>query len=192
MWGSFDFDKHDRGPGLWSLNNSILKDRTYTKLIKYFLEEWKTVNNKYKDILFWWDLGKKKIKNLTINYCKEQCRTERTYIYNFKRDKIQLRQLDERGLLADQWELVRVQNKLIDYVNIDIEAKITAKVDEIEQGERYTSYFVKLERQKAKHKMMTTLIKHNETVINKQDDILNETAEFFKRLYPSEKTDNSS
>ena len=39
---------------------------------------------------------------------------------------------------------------------------------------------------------MTTLITDNETVITKQDDILNETAEFYKRLYTSEKTDNSS
>ena len=67
VWGYFDFDKHDRGPGLWSLNNSILKDRTYTKLITDFWEEWKRVKHKYQDILFWWDLGKKKIKNLTIN-----------------------------------------------------------------------------------------------------------------------------
>ena len=39
---------------------------------------------------------------------------------------------------------------------------------------------------------MTTLITDNETVINKHDGILNETAEFYKRLYTSEKTDNSS
>ena len=74
---SLDFNKHDRGPGLWSLNNSILKDRTYTKLINDYFGEKKTVKNKYKDILFWWDLVKKKIKNL-INYCKEKRRTERT------------------------------------------------------------------------------------------------------------------
>ena len=64
VWGYFDFDKHDRGPGLWSQNNSILKDRIYTKLIIDFWEEWKTFKNKYKDILFSWDLGKKKIKEL--------------------------------------------------------------------------------------------------------------------------------
>ena len=193
VWGYFDFDKHDRVPGLWSLNNSILKDRTYTKLITDFGEEWKTVKHKYKDILFWWDLGKKKIKNLTINYCKEKRRTERTYIYNLKRDEIQLRQLDERGLLDDQWELVRVQNKIKDYENKELQgARIRVKVDEIEQGERCTSYFVKLERQKAKHKMITTLITDNKTVITKHDDILNETAEFYKRLYTSERTDNSS
>ena len=136
-------------------------------------------------------MGKKKIKNLTINYCKEKRRTERTY--NLKRDEIQLRQLDERGLLDNQWELVRVQNKIKDYEDKELQgARIRAKVDEIEQGEICTSNFVKLERQKAKHKMMTTLITNNETVINKHDDILNETAEFYKRLYTSERTDNSS
>ena len=84
-------------------------------------------------------MGKKKIKNLTINYCKEKHRTERTYIYNLKRDEIQLRQLDERGLLDDQWELVRVQNKIKDYENKELQgARIRAKVDEIEQGERCT------------------------------------------------------
>ena len=138
-------------------------------------------------------MGQKKIKNLTINYCKEKRRTERTYIYNLKRDEIQLRQLDECGLLDDQWELVRVQNKIKDYENKELQgARIRAKLDEIEQGERCTSYFVKLERQKAKHKMITTLITDNETVITKHDDILNETAVFYKRLYTSERTDNSS
>ena len=38
---------------------------------------------------------------------------------------------------------------------------------------------------------MSTLITDNETVINKQDYILKETAEFYTRLYTSEKTDNS-
>ena len=32
-----------------------------------------------KHLLFWWDLGKKKILTLTINYCKDKRRTERTY-----------------------------------------------------------------------------------------------------------------
>ena len=69
--------------------------------------------------------------------------------------------------------------------------RIRSKVEEIEQGERCTSYFVNLERQKAKHQMMTSLITDNETVIDKQDAILKETVGFYKRLYTSEKTDNS-
>ena len=44
------------------------------------------------------------------------------------------------------------------------------KVEEFEQGERCTSYFVNLERQKKINKLMTTLITNNETVIDKQED----------------------
>ena len=41
VWGNFD--KHTRGPGLWTLYNSILKYRVFIKLIKEFWNEWKTV-----------------------------------------------------------------------------------------------------------------------------------------------------
>ena len=59
-------------------------------------------------------------------------------------------------------------------------ARIRAKVEEVEQGERCTSYFVNLERQKAKNKLMKTLITDDETIIDKPDDILKETANFYK------------
>ena len=193
VWGYFDIDKHDRGPGLWTVNNSILNDKAYTKLVNDFWGNWKAVKGNYKDILFWWDLGKKKIKNLTINYCKDKRRTERTYICNLKQDEIRLRQLDERGQLDDYWELVRIQNKIKDYENKQLQgARIRAKVEEIEQGERCTSYFVNLERQKGKQKLMKTLTTDDGTVIDKPDDILKETANFYKTLYTSEKTEVSA
>ena len=65
-------------------------------------------------------------------------------------------------------------------------------MEEIEQGERCTSYFVNLERQKGKQKLMKTLITDDGTVIDKPDDILKETANFYKTLYTSEKTDVSA
>ena len=170
------------------VNNSILKDKAYTKLVNDFVGNWKAVKGNYKDLLFWWYLGKKKIKNLTINYCNDKRRTERTYIYNLKQDEIRLRQLDERGQLDDYWELVRIQNKIKDYENKQLQgARVRAKVEEIEQGERCTSYFVNLERQKGKQKLMKTLITDDGTVIDKPDDILKQTANFYNTLYTSEK-----
>ena len=83
------------------------------------------------------DLGKRKFFFLTINYCKVKRRTERTYIYNLKQDEILLRQLDERGQLDDYWELVRIQNKIKDYENKQLQGtRVRVQVDEIEQVER--------------------------------------------------------
>ena len=83
------------------------------------------------------DLGKRKNFFFTINYCKVKRRTERTYIYNLKQDEILLRQLDERGQLDDYWELVRIQNKIKDYENKQLQGtRVRVQVDEIEQVER--------------------------------------------------------
>ena len=65
-------------------------------------------------------------------------------------------------------------------------------MEEIEQGERCTSYFVNLERQKGKQKLMKTLTTDDGTVIDKPDDILKETANVYQILYTSEKTDVSA
>ena len=70
-------DNISKGPGLWILNNSILKDRVYQKLISELWENWKLKKGNFKNVLLWWDIGKKRIKSLTLDYCKEKCRTER-------------------------------------------------------------------------------------------------------------------
>ena len=68
-------------------------------------------------------------------------------------------------------------------------ARLRAKVQEIEQGERCTSYFVNLEKQRANNKIMISLLTEDGTLVETQDEILKETTNFYKRLYTSEKTD---
>ena len=70
------------------------------------------------------------------------------------------------------------------YVNHNI------TVQEIEQGERCTSYFVNLEKQRANNKQMNSLLTEDGTLVETQDGILKETTNFYKRLYTSEKTDD--
>ena len=61
-----------------------------------------------------------------------------------------------------------------------------------EQGERCTSYFVNLQKQKSKHKMMTTLATDDGTTINKHGDIINETTTFLFRTIHLRKNRNCS
>ena len=96
----FDCETHDRGPGLWSLYNDALRDRAYIKLASEFWDNWNTLKRKYYNILCWWDLGKKKSKNLTINYCKGKRTAERTY--NLTQVEICLKELAERGPLESE------------------------------------------------------------------------------------------
>ena len=59
------------------MNNSILKDNVYQNIISEFWESWKFIN-----LLLWWHMGKKRIKSLTIDYCKDKRRTEK---FTYKR-----------------------------------------------------------------------------------------------------------
>ena len=68
-------------------------------------------------------------------------------------------------------------------------ARLRAKVQEIEQGERCTSYFVNLEKHRANNNIMISLLTEDGTLVETQDEILKETTNFYKWLYTSEKTD---
>ena len=90
--------------------------------------------------------------------------------------------------MDDTTELFNIQDKIKEYEYKQLNgARIRAKVQEIEQGERCrpTSYFVNLEKQRA-NKQMNSLLTEDGTLV----EILKETTNFYKRLYTSEKTDD--
>ena len=67
------------------------------------------------NLLLWWDIGKKIIKSLTIDYCKEKRRTERIYIQNLKYIEQRLTHVSELGQMDDTTELFSIQDKIKDY-----------------------------------------------------------------------------
>ena len=180
-----------KGPGLWVMNNSILNDNVYQTIFSEFWENWKLQKGNFINLSMWWDIGKKRIKSLTIDYCKEKRRTERTYIQHLKHIEKHLTHLSELGQMDDTTELFNIQDKIKEYEYKQLNgARIRAKVQEIEQGERCTSYFVNLEKQRANNKQMNSLLTEDGTLVETQDEILKETTNFYKQLYTSEKTDD--
>ena len=101
-----------KGQGLWVMNNSVLNDNAYKKLVIKFWEGWKLKKEGFNNLLIWWDIGKKRIKSLTIDYCKEKRRTERMYI-QLKHIEKHLLHLSEQKQLDDMTEL-HVQDKIKD------------------------------------------------------------------------------
>ena len=44
-----------KGPGLWVMNNSILKDNVYQTIISEFWENWKLQKGNLINLSMWWD-----------------------------------------------------------------------------------------------------------------------------------------
>ena len=115
------------------MNNSILKDNVYQTIISEFWENWKLQKGNLINLSMWWDIGKKRIKSLTIDYCKEKRRTERTHIQHLKHIEKHLTHLSELGQMDDTTELFNIQDKIKEYEYKQLNgARIRAKVQEIE------------------------------------------------------------
>ena len=67
-------DSTPLGPGHWKFNCSILVEDGYIKLVNDFWSSWQSKKTNYKSILNWWDIGKTKLKNLTIKYCSDRAK----------------------------------------------------------------------------------------------------------------------
>jgi len=63
-----------RGPGRWILNVSILKDEEFKQSITAFWPGWQARKASFPSLLMWWDLGKEKLKSLTIGFCSRKTR----------------------------------------------------------------------------------------------------------------------
>ena len=66
------------GPGLWKLNISILQDAEYTKLITDFWLARRSSQNHFPFLSDWWELGKLKIKNLSIELSRFELEAARS------------------------------------------------------------------------------------------------------------------
>ena len=101
-------------------------------IILEFWESWKLQKGNFINLLLWWDIGKKRIKSLTIDYCKEKRRTERINIQNLKYIEKRLTHLSELGQMDDTTELFSIQDKIKNYEYKQLNgARLRAKVQEI-------------------------------------------------------------
>ena len=68
--------QNSRGPGYWKFNDSLLQDKQYVGLLNVQISELKE-NLRDNNPHLKWDYCKGKIKDFTINYCKQKARTKK-------------------------------------------------------------------------------------------------------------------
>jgi exonuclease III len=67
-----------RGPGVWKLNASLLKEENYVSMIRDFWSEWQNEKASFPSLAVWWDAGKIRIRSMS---CPWSC------LYQRERDK---------------------------------------------------------------------------------------------------------
>ena len=177
-----DLKSFERGRGYWKLNNILLGESEYVKMMNIELEKFIEQNRDEKAVEIWEKL-KLKIKKLSIEYSKNRT----------SESKIAIAQLSE--LVSDyeaRLPLNQGEDNLYEKTKKDLEEKLferakgmlfRSKVRWYEEGERNTKYFFALEKARYNAKTCYKIISESGQEIIIPEQILSEQKEFYSKLY---------
>ena len=134
------------GPGKRKLNISVLKDDAFISDVKKVWSKWKLHKSCFASLQNWWDAGKSKIKGIAVNHCVKLA-TERALKRNLLVNLAShLKYRVDSGVVSCLAVLESVQSQT---AKIDLfaakEAQIRPRIKWAEDGEHWTSYFLRLE-----------------------------------------------
>ena len=178
---TFRINETKTGKGIWKMNLEIVKTEVFQKCFKGFWEYWRTKKKGYSDIGLWWDLGKKRIKELTIKVASDiskQRKQESNRLEKFIYDQ------QKSGLVGQTHSLEEAKRKLKEIVEYKGEgARIRSRVNWHEEGEQSSRYFFNLEKRNAKDKIWNSILDSNGNHKVDIKDILDTQVEFYSQLY---------
>lgn len=156
------------GPGRWHLNVSILDDPDYVTLITDFSAQWQKCKLSFPSSLDWWDLGKSKIKGLSINHCNEKCRERhgsRSLLSNLASH---FKSCIDTGVVSC---MEVYQNVLAQISSLDSLAakgsQICSRARWAEEGETSSSFFFHLEKKRGSESWISAIHNREEVIVSK-------------------------
>lgn len=185
------------GKSPWKINNDILCDSLYKNTIFEIIENSLRVKEEalgQLDVHEWWDRLKLKIKKASITYSINKAKSFKEK-QNEALKKIKEAQsnidnginLEQNHLLLNtlKQEKSREENRKIEG------AKIRARIQDIEEGEKSTRYFFKKEKQNGKKKEIKTLVSETSNeILTNPEKIIKEIELFYGTLYASDHVDD--
>ncbi len=182
-----------RGPSYWKMNVSILKHPEYKKGIK---EIHNNINRDYsgklsKDLL--WDFKKIKFREYSIKYSIEIQKEKRNEYKKLEKEILNVNKeiIDNPGNV-DHLKLKR--NALqAEFEKFHLEKaqgyQIRSRAKYVQEGEKNSSYFLKLEQAHQTYNRIDQLIDKDGQIIDTDPGILSECVIFYDDLYKSTNPD---
>ncbi|MGL5245458.1 MAG: endonuclease/exonuclease/phosphatase family protein, partial [Sarcina sp.] len=178
-----DFNKEDRGPGVWILNSELLKDENY-KLGVYDLIESEKKNGMYlEDKRIWWENVKYEIKKYSIKCSKVMRKAKNAReqgIRDSLRKETKEKEIDVQKIIELEEKLKKIEEEKCQGARLRSKAKYTV------EGEKCTKFFFDLERRKGRAESIKELKNKDEECIKGTKLILNEVKTFYEELFRAE------
>ena len=179
-----------RGPGLWKFNNSLLADSAFSDFISSRISDLADCMSHFNSAKMWWDFFKESLKQDIISFAKNKRKfafRERVVLTN------RIIELKQRLIQSDAFlssEIASLESRLKALVFNELEgAKIRSKVQWLENGEKPTQYFVKLERERFEKNNLLSILDEYDNEVFMCEEIERAHVHFYAKLFSGEPID---
>ena len=184
------FELHAHGPrqpGLWKINDSLLAD----ELFRSFVTERITDLISCKSFYVWWDFFKRSVKREIIFFAREKStRLHRERVFLTDRFIALKPRLTDVGNVSVVSEIASVESQLSAIISRLLEgAKIRSRVQWLEQGQKPSRYFFKLEAERREKNYVYSILDANEVEVSDPNEIERAHVEFYANLFSPELID---
>ena len=177
---------------LWKLNISILEDPEYISLIRSFWSSWHDLKPSYHTLQNWWDVGKFKIKQITILFCSDRAKWKRSRCTELTAKAASLKREVDNGRVSVLDEYNSVLSELS---SMDLEdargAQVRSRARWCEEEESSSSFFFRLEKKRSKDNWISSVRLPDKSCVSELPDLMVAWSSFYKDLFTSVDTDPS-
>ena len=177
--------KQNIGKGFWKFNCSLLHDKVYVDNIRKIISNSIKDHKNMEDKRLTWEFLKLDIRNFTVPYSinkkRERNSLERTLNKQFisLHNKVLSDSASEQEL--EDFNLVKKELESVERHKAR-GAILRSKCRWSEEGEKNSSYFLRLEKQNFCNKLISQL-KVDDRLVNKPDEILKAEKHYYEELY---------
>ena len=181
-----------RGPGFWKFNNSLLDDDSFCAYMSDRISDLSNCISRFQSVRFWWDFFKRSIKADCISFSREKRRVlnrERVVLTN---RLIVCKQLLVRGDSSVKPEIISLEAQLSALAQRELEGvKVRSRARWIEEGEKPTRFFFKLEQERAKKSRVSSIYDPDGNEVFSRSELEKAHVDFYRALFAPGEIDAS-
>ena len=179
-----------RKGGIWKFNVSLLSDTGFKQLMTNELEKAKLEVNKFASLGDWWDDLKVKIRKLSVDFSVRKHREANADRALLTKRLIRAKNDFHSGDQHAASAVKNLESALSSLILKEAEgAKIRSKAQWIEQGEKPTRFFFRLEQKRAEKNYFESLVDTDGVEKSTQEDLESILVAFYTSLFSQDTLD---
>lgn len=174
----------------WKFNSSLLSDPDFKQLVTDEIEIRKLEINKFCSFGDWWDNLKVRIRKISTDYSVRKHRELNAERSSLTKQLIRVKNALHSGDVRVAPVVKNLESALSSLIYKEAEgAKIRSRAQWLEEGEKPTRYFFRLEQKRAGKNFFESLVDQNGVEKSSQSDLESILVDFYRRLFSKDSLD---